>query len=242
MSNFFNLESTWLGGISGTANSSVPVVDLSYNTIPLGNALSDSSFNLALQNQIINNEQQRLNTKQQSIDLAKTSQNRMLVLNNSYSARYNATTKIVLVIVVVFIIFIGLMFLQKAVPAIPSGIMDLAYIVDLSIGAIICLMIYMNIQTRDPVYFDQISIPSPVIPDSSGAIQSTSTSMNTGFGITCIGQMCCSTGTTWDSTSNTCLAPSTATPTTSTATPTTTTSAFTTIADSANEYDQYAPY
>lgn len=241
MANFFNLESTWLGGMS-TGASGAPVNDLSYNTLLLGGSLSDTSFNLALQNQIISNEQQRLSNKQQSIDLAKTSQNRMLTLNTSYSERYSATTKIVVVFVVVFAIFIGLMFLHRAFPVIPSGIMDLIYITLLSLGFIKCLMIYMNIQTRDPVYFDQINIPPPVVVDSSGSTQSTNNSGNLlgNFG-TCIGSACCDTATTvWNTTDNVCEPIQM---TTTTSNPPQTTQGFTTIrANYESEGELYSPY
>ena len=236
MSNFFNLESIWLSGISNTANKSVPVSDLTDNIKPLGNALSDASFNLALQNQLIINEQHRLNDKQQSIDLAKTSQNRMITLNNSYSARSNAITKIILTVVLTVSVFIALMFIHRSFPDIPGGLVDLAYVVVLSFGVIRCLMIYMDIQTRDPLYFDQIGLPPPVLPDTSGANKPVDPNGSLLGNIgTCIGQACCDpTSTTWNPETSTCqLGTTTLAPIKQ---------PFSTMANSDSEYESYAPY
>ena len=203
MPNFFDLESSWL-----TNNNKVT---LPPNTANLD--LTDQDFSNALQSQMLKNEQTRLNQKQQSIDLAKTSQNRMLTLNNSFSARYGAYNKIIIVLVVCFLIFIGLMFIHGAIPAIPSGIMDLAYILILSVGFIYCVIIYLDIQSRDPVYFDQLNLPAPVVPGNAGNTASDlNKAANSGNLLgsitldTCIGSVCCDNGTTtWDTGTSTCI-------------------------------------
>lgn len=196
--NFFDVESNWLSGLTSSG-----ITGLTYPATTI-NTLTDANFSNALQNKVITNETARLDKKQQSIDLAKTSQNRMLTLNNSFSARYGAYTKIIIVLVVSFLIFIGLTFLHSAAPAIPGGIMDLAYILVLSVGFIYCLTIYMDIQSRDPVYFDQINVPAP--PDNIVNNEGKSKDGNLigGFGA-CVNDSCCATGTHWDTDTSTCL-------------------------------------
>ena len=206
-SNFFDLEQTWLGDLNTVSGVGVNVPDLS----TLGK-FNDTSFNNLFQTQMIQNETARLNQKQQSIDLAKTSQNRMITLNNSYSARYGAYSKIIIVLVVCFLVFIGLMFLHGALPDIPGGVMDLGYIIILSVGFIYCLVIYMDIQSRDPVYFDQINLPPPTMPDSSGANQqmlwknADMGNLLGGSGLgACMGGSCCDGVTTvWDPVNQVC--------------------------------------
>ena len=212
MSNLFNLEATWLSGLRGDNTGSNVIQDLSNNVNALSNALTDKTFSAMFQNEVIQNEQNRLNQKQQSIDLAKTSQNRMITLNNSYSARYGAYIKIIMIVVVLFVMFIGLRFLQSSLIFIPSGVMDLIYIIIFSVGFIYALTIYMDIQSRDPVYFDQINLPPPNMP-ADAASSNLAQIKNANFGNllgglqlgTCIGGSCCDgTTTAWDTASQTC--------------------------------------
>jgi len=77
---------------------------------------------------IINNEVQRLSDKQQSVDTALFGQKRMASFSDSYSKKYFAQIKILFVLIVVIIIYLGLIFLNSIVP-VPDQIFTFVMVV-----------------------------------------------------------------------------------------------------------------
>lgn len=164
-------------------------------------------------NDIVLAEKKRLEVKKNDIDTAMVGQNRAILLNNSFRKRYQEYTKMVIVVVITLVVFIGLVLLGRYLPIIPSFIIDLSCIIVITIGIIVCYLIYVNILARDKVNFDELSLSNPAILSASDIAKSTAAaqasgnllgSINLGY---CVGAACCSdaSGTVWDMSQSMCV-------------------------------------
>ena len=164
-------------------------------------------------NDIVLAEKKRLELKKNDIDTAMDGQNRAVLLNNSFRKRYQEYTKMVIVVVITLVVFIGLVLLGRLLPIIPSFIIDLSCIIVITIGIIVCYLIYVNILARDKVNFDELNLSNPVILSASDIAKSTAAaqasgnllgSINLGY---CVGAACCSdaSGTVWDMSQSMCV-------------------------------------
>lgn len=155
---------------------------------------------------IISAESRRLQEKKTNIDSAIATRERVAELNESYRLRYIEYTKMTAVFVLALVLFGVLQFLSKRFPIIPSLIIDLCYVALFCGTCIILYLIYLNIQSRDNLYFDKLRTNPPSSTDLSGMPQDPSgnlfDSMNLGA---CIGKDCCSLGTQWDISNSYCV-------------------------------------
>ena len=138
-------------------------------------------------------ENERLRDKKRNIDDALQGQNRMISLNDSYVKKYAKYNQIVIIVVLVALVILGAFLLPKYLFFIPSFIWDLIIILAVAIGGIYIFRIYLEIQARDPLYFDKLNIPGPPTKDlSANALDLSLNSMQTNWlnGM-CIGQDCC---------------------------------------------------
>lgn len=139
-----------------------PNITPSFNTMTTGVNNQYQSI-LSGQNDIASmlaNEQSRLNTKQQSVNLAKTSQDRMIQLNQSYSEKYAAYSGIMLSVILGLIVMVIVAYLG-ATFGIPEGIVTLLYIVIIAVTILRAFFMYTSILARDPLYFDQLALAPP---------------------------------------------------------------------------------
>ena len=177
---------------------------------------------------ILNNEQNRLSEKKQSIESAITTQQRMIQLNESYQKRYAYTTKIIIVITIILLFILAISFVSRFFPFVPSFIIYTLNIIIITIGIIYIGRSYMDFSKRSNMNFDEIKIdnnPTTLsTPGASGPAASQAQSlydMLKNETNTCFGAQCCSPGTAWDSGNAVC---------TSISVNTSFASAFTTIA------------
>jgi len=167
-------------------------------------------------NHIVNSEMQRLNSKQQSIDSAMTTQRRMLQMNDSYLKRQRVYMRITVAIVIALVVLI----LCKVLSGYSDDEGNTDVILSMiSILVIVAVVIYCGwalvmLWRRDPMYYDQLHY----IPDEApislqgntglqvGQIVSAAGAANPNLNA-CIGSGCCSAaqGTVWDPYNNACV-------------------------------------
>jgi hypothetical protein len=156
---------------------------------------------------ILANEQNRLNQKKDSINSYVTTQQRMMLMNDSYQKKYTMYTSIIIYITVVLVIILAITFIWRIFPFIPEGIIYLLYTI-LAIVSIpfIAYRVY-QIRSRDPIYFDEIqqsNLPKmpvvipPATPTSGWNL------LESQYG-TCIGQDCCTDGLAWSPVASACV-------------------------------------
>jgi hypothetical protein len=156
---------------------------------------------------ILVQETDRLNLKKQSIEQAKTGQDRVLTMNESYVMRNREYLKI-LIATCVILGAVAATFALQGQDLIPSGISTLLVVVLLTVWAIYSFNIYMGILGRDPIYFDQIT--GPAAPNSRATSTASATSANGGNLLAmadlgaCVGSTCCAQGTQWEKATQTC--------------------------------------
>ena len=111
-------------------------------------------------------------------------------------------------------------------------------------GGIYCLFIYSSISSRSLMNYNELDLAGPSVPTSSADIAANQVAagkagnlLGTINFLGCVGSVCCSTGTKWDSEKSKCVpAPAAAPPTVG---------GFTTmeqsgpIANSPSEYESY---
>jgi len=172
--------------------------------------------------QIVETEQRRLDNKKTGINDAYDSQQRTIALNQSYAMRMRAWSYLLTVIAVSIVLSILLMFLKKFIP---PTIIDILIIVVMAGGIIWAYLIYMDIQKRDENDYNLLSMKSTYLQDptaidtsnatvansgKSGSSGNTVTSISSllmGPGGTCMGQACCPSNYTYDSSQNICMDP-----------------------------------
>ena len=168
-------------------------------------------------NNIVREEQTRLNNKKTGIESAYASQQRIIALNQSYAMRTRAWSYLLTVIAVAIAISILLLFAKNYLP---PTIMDILIIIVMAGAIIWAYLIYMDIQKRDENDYNLLSMKSsslidPTVIDAQGAAPMASTTKGDLFGditglamgtlTTCRGQECCAEGQTYDQPSNKCV-------------------------------------
>lgn len=111
------------------------------------------------EDQVIDAEYTRLNTKKKTIDDALSSQQRAIWLNESYRKRVSRYTQIVMIISMVLIIYLGVLAFRKFVPSYPEWITDLVLIIVFFIGTVLCVNILLEIASRSTSNYDELDLP-----------------------------------------------------------------------------------
>jgi len=151
-----------------------------------------------LVNNIYNKENQRVQNRKQGINDMISSQKRMISLNQSYTSKMKKYGFIIgiiafaLVFTVMIIIFRSLM---------PSFIADFSIIIVVAGSLIWCYLIYVDIQKRDSIDFDELSSDSSALVNTANIDKSNIEAGNIGDISTlqnnlisqagCIGRQCC---------------------------------------------------
>jgi uncharacterized membrane protein YgcG len=213
-----------LGGIATSSNTDRSDAASAISTLGtklgyLDNALNNSNADtnaLLLQqnsvNNILNTENERLESKKANIDNAITGQKRLMQLNDTYRKRYSAYINLVLIIVLALIIIIVLIFINKVFPFIPEFVYTLLYIIILSGTAIYCWIVITDIQKRDKFDYDKHTRPAPTTPDelkknAEAAAKAGNLLASVDAALGCKSEACCATGTTYDASLNKCIIP-----------------------------------
>jgi len=251
----FNIQRQYLVDLSAIS------LDSSYNnvdsTLALKNQLNTlfNTYNTALpassaaldnQSQmynIIQQEKQRLEEKKKGIDNAYATQQRLIQLNESYREKNMKYITILIILIIAISIYLALLMASRNLSFISPFVINLLTALLISGTVIIIAIIIARINKRDNMNFQKLLF---VPPDNSGNVYGNiygNVSL-TGYA-TCIGNICCGAGTTWDSATGVCK------PTTTSGTTSGTTAGFTLMnglygnnnCDKCNGQEvQYIPY
>lgn len=103
-----------------------------------------------------------LDARTQNVENTINSQKRIIALNDSYSKRTAAYTKMVLLAVFVLTITIFLKILQTRIPFIlTDGIMTIIYIAAFSVPLVYALFVISDINSREKTDFDKLDLAPP---------------------------------------------------------------------------------
>ena len=155
---------------------------------------------------IINAEQARLSQKKQSVDSALYGQKRMAKFSDSYSKKYFAQIKVLIVIIVVVLIYLGLTFLNSIIP-VPDGIFITIMVIVGVFAFVVALMTIKDISSRYNMDFDKIDYTAP----SRSSLLTGNIDGNVDIGnviIGCVGESCCpdsNSGVHWDESLSQCV-------------------------------------
>lgn len=111
---------------------------------------------------ILNAQASSIEARLTNVDNTITSQKRIIALNDSYSKRTAAYTKMVLLTVFVLTIAIFLKILQTRIPFIlTDGIMTIVYIAALAVPLVYALFVISDINSREKTDFDKLDLAPP---------------------------------------------------------------------------------
>ena len=225
LSGVFHVQQNYLTDLSNSYPNvnNAPLVatylhDLQNKAIESANDYKDANISasaiLDQQNAMMNilhAEQQRLDEKKASIDNAMGEEERKTLLTNSQRLRAAEYTKMIIVVVVGLCIHTILQLFSNAYinEETPKGLRVLlifAYITNIVVCGIIMTKIYLTIQSRSQINFNELNLPPPIIVETpgSGSGSSNYDDIFDSLGM-CIGDECCGSDTTWDSSNGTCV-------------------------------------
>jgi hypothetical protein len=165
---------------------------------------------------ILQDETDRLLARQESINQALDTQNRVIMFNQNFSKRYYEYLQIILTICIGLGVILFYKILQRFLPIqIPDFVGMLVYIGAISFIAIKSIMIYNTISSRDVSDFDKLNItPSPTSPSTSystspnipqSLMDTQIHSQNSQAPIMCLGGSCCGPNSYWNSITKQCI-------------------------------------
>jgi hypothetical protein len=159
-----------------------------------------------LVNKVYNTENERLMHRKQGIDEMVNSQKRLIALNQSYTSKMRKYGFIIGIIASALVISVMIITFRSIMP---KFIADLGIIIVVAGAIIWAFLIYLDIQRRDKVVFDELAIDSSTLINTANIEQSNNAAGNTGdistlqnnlsFSAGCIGRNCCPTD--WNSAS-----------------------------------------
>jgi hypothetical protein len=172
--------------------------------VPSADAVLDKQMDMY---NIISNEAKRLVAKKNSVDSALYGQKRMAQFSDSYSKKYFAQIKILFIIIVVLLIYLGLNMLDSFIPF-PSGVF-MFIMIFICISAFFVIMVNVkDIMSRYNMDFDKLDLRAPSSMEITGNINGNTAAVGLNS-LSCVGEACCSgknqSGPVWDSTNNKCI-------------------------------------
>lgn len=228
--------------VANTANLQSSLSSASNNLSAVAGATNDALNRQSDVLNIMNEENARLQAKQEQIDTARDGQKRLIMLNDSYRKRYTHYLNMMVVIVIGLAIVFALAVIQRITGFIPSGIMYILYIAIISGTLIYAGLIWTDLPNHQLIDYDVLQIKGPANPPTKNPITRQEGGNLTNPVNICANQSCCSDGTLWSEEKGQCILPPPTT--TTTATSTATVQGFKTMAkpNSANEYTEYSEY
>ena len=155
---------------------------------------------------ILNTEATLVGTQLQNVKNTITSQNRVMMLNDSYSKKMAMYTRLVLAIIFALAIAILLNMLKTRFAIIPESVITIVYIILFSGCLIYGMFVLADINSREKTDFDQLDLSPPAaVTKAINGVKATRSSgdldLLPGF---CIGKDCCKTGSFFDSGTDKC--------------------------------------
>jgi len=159
---------------------------------------------------IVETEQKRLEKKKELIDQAEMEEKRKVMLTNSNRLRNAEYTKIILVLTICVIIHILLIisykfFFSESETEGPFTLFALIHIGNFALWTIVAFYLYVNIQTRSEINFNELVLPPP---DTTGTVSTPSVAnydnLFKDLGM-CVSNNCCGPETKYDSTLKKCV-------------------------------------
>jgi hypothetical protein len=156
-----------------------------------------SNLNTLVKN-IYDTELDRVNKRKQGIDDMMISQKRLISLNQSYTSKMKKYGYMVSIIA--FALVITIMIIQFR-SLLPSLLADLGIIIAIAGAIIWAYLIYVDIQNRDKIDFDELAIDSSSLVNPANIDKSNTDAGNAGdisalasnslLGAGCVGPSCC---------------------------------------------------
>jgi hypothetical protein len=187
------------------------IIQKSYNKL---NESKSTSRNVYTEQQkmlnIVDTEKDRLEKKKQLINNELDGQKRLLTLNESYRLRNNDYTYMLVTIVISLTVLILSSIIGRNFPIIPPIVIDLIYIITISITLYILYTKYLTIIKHDRIYYNEINLDNPKIltPEQIAkqtaeaqqkAINSSQANLLSTINVEgCVGPLCCSGESYWD--------------------------------------------
>ena len=159
--------------------------------------------------EILEDEKDRLEQKEQIIKNAKTMQERKALFADTQRQEYGAYTRIMLIVILALIIHILLRWTSNMLGESKSSGMNTAltllHILNFAICGIIIIFMYMNLSVRSDINYNHIEMPPPNEDEFENNEQQTNNeSLLQSLGI-CYEETCCGDETRWDSEKGTCI-------------------------------------
>jgi hypothetical protein len=166
---------------------------------------------------IVEKELNRAKKRLEYLELQKDNKIRLVEINQYFGEKYSEHTKLMKIIIFILIPIIILTILYKK-NLIPKNVYFILFIIIGVVGAYFVYKLYASIIMRDNMNYNEYNWPfnvnsAPAANTTQSTTDPWSATSNMDFG-TCIGQACCSTGLTYDTTTNLCIVPGTTTTTT----------------------------
>ena len=160
--------------------------------------MSETNDNLAT-------EVNTIQTQIDNVNSTISSQQRVISLNDSYSKKVSAYTRLILAFVFALAIAVLLNILKSKFEVIPSLVITLAYMILFSGSVVYAMFVLSDIYSRDKMDFDKLDLDPP--DEVSKVIQKvkpvdSNLDLLPGY---CIGRDCCTTAMAWDNENNKCL-------------------------------------
>ena len=158
---------------------------------------------------IVNKEQTRLDEKKFLIDQAEESEQRKVLLTNSNRLRAAEYTKIILCAVAGLVIHVVLRLIKQKFVEEPStqnidSLFIILHIINILVWTITMFYIYVNIQSRSHINFNQLELPPPALTESSSSPAIANyNNLFKDLGV-CVEESCCGSNTQWDSNAGKC--------------------------------------
>lgn len=155
---------------------------------------------------IVNNELQRLESKQSNMDTERDNQNRMIMLNRTYQQRQKAYIVLMVLFIIIFALCLAIIILQKRF-GFSSNFTDFLVVFIIGLGFITAFVMYQNILSRDKIDFSKYSNNAAILIDAkrdktfSNLEEEGNLSEMTGK--LCVGKECCGPG--FNYTNNKCV-------------------------------------
>jgi len=162
---------------------------------------------------IVDNEYARLTKKQDSIDTLIKGQERVAGLNANYAQRIAQYRNIIIVSIVTIILLFGVRMLSQIAVSeqyitVQTVTITLLYIIIGATSIITIIQTFINIQSRDNMDFNLLTLNPPTIDTSNNSTAGTANYTNLTGLSTCIGAACCDAEhtTEWDDVNQKCVA------------------------------------
>jgi hypothetical protein len=199
--------------LSGDSSSTNDYI-FNLNAIRDSVAQHDASLNATLTKQsqvddLLTDEINRLNAKDNQIKEAQEGQKRVLMLNESYRMRQAEYTKLIIASVFVFAIVILIKYTRTFFDVLPDAVYTLIHIILFSALIIYAMLIYINVSSREKTNFNRLDIPTPDVVKSAEDKRNEKRKkagylMGVSDSDLCKGAACCNDGTEWNEETGRC--------------------------------------